>query len=555
MAKQNFFSKFWAQRRADTAAKLYQKSEYGVWAETLNPLRGLTEQGARDIFDRARQGIFADLAYLYNEIEAADPTLMTVAERREAVVGASDWKIVSNNPERRRSYDDTLATEQRDYLNAAYGNASDSLNEVAEHLERGFFRGFAHARPIYSGQGLEGFDLLEQWNFALDKNSGRWWWNPDASTAFNNNFQEVPDGELVSVVRQRHIDYPGLLIFVRAALGEKKYGIFLERYGIPPVTVIMPPDVDRGEENAYFDAAEKLAGAGYGAMPHGSSVSYATEARGTNPFIEFLDHQQRLIVLMATGGTLTTLASATGIGSGASETQQETWREIVRRDIRAASRAINRVVTPKLLEMEFPGRPQLVSFEFDIDPAPTAAQAFDDAAKARSAGYRVDQAQLEEATGYKLVLDEGAGAQMGTFAGFGAANAVSADARTSQSVAKPLQNAVARCKDADPAVDTPTAANAADGLKTAKSAPVENPVAAALAVLDAGGSVEAALEAYDEAADAALEAGTEQLAQRIADAMEAAVAEVLDEGDAAAQNANPNREKGNQITERSAATK
>lgn len=388
-------------------------SEYGVWAETINPLRGLTEQRARDIFDDARRGIYADIAYLYQEIEAADPTLLTCTERRESVVGASKWRISPVNPDRARGYDEALANEQQAFLYEAYGQADDGLGELAEHLERGFFRGFAHARPIYGRDCVEGFEVFNQWNFAYDKLHGEWWWNPDATTVFGDGFTPIPAGELVSVVRQRHIDYPALLVFIRAALGEKKYGVWLERYGIPPVTVIMPQEAVKDEEEAYFRAAERLAEAGRGALPYGTQVSYATEARGTNPFLEFLRHQQELIVLMATGGTLTSLSSPTGIGSGASDAHERSWLQIVARDIRASSRALNRTVTPRLLEMRFPGRPMLAMFEFDVEPSPTAAQVFDDAAKARSGGYLIDRGELEDASGYKLVPDHAGQAPAG----------------------------------------------------------------------------------------------------------------------------------------------
>lgn len=494
------FAAFWRELSARPGRRgLGEKSEYCAWAETINPLRGLTEQKARDIFDDARRGIYADLTWLYQEIEAADPTLLACTERRESVVGASDWKIVACNPERTRGYDQMLADDQAAFLREAYGRADDSLSEVAEHLERGFFRGFAHARPVY-GEGdatLEGFELYDPWNFAYDRLSGQWWWNPDATSLYSDNMTPVPEGELVSVVRQRHIDYPALLIFIRAALGEKKYGVWLERYGIPPVTVIMPPEAAKGDEQAYFDAAQKLAAAGYGAVPNGTTVSYATEARGVNPFLEFLRHQQELVVLMATGGTLTSLASPTGIGSGASDAQMAVWREIVRRDIRVSARAINRTVTPRLLARRFPGRPALAMFEFDPDPAPTAKEAFADAAAAKSAGYLVEQSQLEEASGYKLAPDPAqqvaAQPQMAQTWPGGYPAAQNKAGNPDCAVAKPLQNARSGEDDKRDGHENKTRQNASDAVlaKLGKSlaadlSPVADRVAALLALPEAG---------------------------------------------------------------------
>ena len=63
-----------------------------------------------------------------------------------------------------------------------------------------------------------------------------------------------------------------------------------------------------------------------GVVPHDSQISWASESRGTNPFAEFIEHQQKLIVMMATGGTLATLSEATGIGGGASDVQQDEWK-------------------------------------------------------------------------------------------------------------------------------------------------------------------------------------------------------------------------------------
>ncbi len=388
---------------------LFRKSDTGVWAESVNPLRGLTATRAQDIFDRARRGIYAELAYIYQEIEAADPTLFICTERREASAGAADWRIVTCNPERTRGWDGALAEEQRGYLSYAYGRAGDEISAVAEHLERGFFRGFAHARPVYEGDGVAGFEAYDQWNFARDPASGEWWWNPDAATVPNGGFERVPAGELVTVERTRHVDYPALAIYVRAALGERKYGIFVERYGIPPVTVIMPEFADKGEEGAYMEAAERLAKSGSGALPFGTQVNYAHAAGWANPFSEFLRHQQELVVMMATGGILTTLA-APDSGALAGGAHENTWRAVVARDIRATGRALNRTVTRKLLGARFPGAPMLAMIEFNGEPKHAANAVFADAAVCKRAGYLVELEDLEERTGYRLVPDPAAAA-------------------------------------------------------------------------------------------------------------------------------------------------
>ncbi len=358
------------------------------------------------IFDAARRGNDVRLQWIYENLEQSDPTLMICAERRASALVDLDWTIRPKAAARAKGFDQALADEQAAFLEQVYGQAEErNLFPAIERLASAFFRGHAHVRPLWSddGLGLAGFELLNAWNLCRDLVTGLWHWNPSAAETLDfGSLDPVSEGEIVTLVRTRHIDYPAMPIFLRNALGEKAWGRFLERYGIPPVIITMPPDMDPARVSDYCAAATQVADGGSGALPAGSLVSYAHEARGTDPFTAFLDHQQRLIVLMATGGMLTSLTGATGIGQGATDAHEETWRTIVRRDAAAVATALNRTVTDTLLDRAFPGRPHLAAFDFETEPAPGPAEVFDLAAKAVQAGYRVTQAELQERTGYAL---------------------------------------------------------------------------------------------------------------------------------------------------------
>ena len=390
--------------------------EVSAWLAQLNPLRDLTIEKAQQIFDAARRGNDVRLQWVYANMEEADPTLLICAERRAGALVGLDWTIRPKAAARAKGFDQTLADEQAAFLEQAYGQAEDAnLFPAIEHLASAFFRGHAHAQPRWTpdGLGLVGFDLLDAWNLCRDLTTGLWHWNPEASETVDlAALPAIPPRELVTLVRSRHVDYPAMAIYLRAALGEKAWGRFLERYGVPPVIITMPPDMDPARVSDYCAAAEKVADGGTGALPAGSLVTYATEARGTNPFSEFLLHQQKLVVLMATGGMLTSLDGATGIGQGASDVHEETWRAIVRRDAGIIATALNRTVTDTLLDRAFPGRPHLAAFDFETEPAPGPAEVFDLASKAVQAGYRVAQAELQERTGY--ALEEAPGASSGS---------------------------------------------------------------------------------------------------------------------------------------------
>ena len=378
------------------------------WFEGFNPLRGLTHQQALNVFDMARRGCDVRLQWIYQNIEEADPTLMVCAERRGSALVDLDWTIRQRPAGRVIGYDKGLAAEQAALLERAYGQAEDvNLFPAIEHLSSAFFRGHAHLQPHYTadGLGLKGFDCLNAWNLSREVTSGRWYWNPEAKEVMDvaRECEEIPPGEVVHLVRSRHIDYPAMMIYLRSALGEKLWGQLLERYGIPPVIVVMPDTVDPNQVEQFAQSAQGIYEGSVGALPYGSSVHYASEARGVNPFKEFLQHQQELIVLMATGGMLTSLTGATGIGQGASDAHEKTWRTIVRRDAGLIASVLNRTVTDALLDRAFPGKPHLARFDFETRAAPTPAEIFDCAGKAVVAGYRVEKSELEERTGYRLI--------------------------------------------------------------------------------------------------------------------------------------------------------
>ena len=80
----------------------------------------------------------------------------------------------------------------------------------------------------------------------------------------------------------------------------------------------------------------------------------------------------------------------------------EVWREIVARDGVKIAEALNRDLFRRYLELEFPGRPMAAKFVLSNEKKQTAEEVADLAGKLKTAGYLVDQAELEEKVGYKL---------------------------------------------------------------------------------------------------------------------------------------------------------
>ena len=396
--------KFNAWTLGGRGAEIFEKSAEALQLERINPLRGVDEWRLGQIFDDARDGIFADLAWLYNEIEGVEPALSACCEMRESAASECGWIVKTADADRTRGFDAKLADEQRIALLSEFGAVEDDLADLASHLVSAFFRGAAHALPLWNADGsLAGFKKLDLWNFAFDRKTGIWYWNADASRD-EGTFQPIPPGELVTlaVSSSRHVDHAALPIFIRAALGTKRYGVWLDRFGIPPVAVIMPPNAEKGEQANYMDLARKFARGGNGILPNGSSVSYGTEARAVCPFPDFIRFQQEQIYMIGIGRVQSGANDAANLGGNAAGVVEAGFTRIVRRDARRIARAINDTVTAKVLQRLFPGKPVLAQFAWDTEKKRTSREVLEDAGFAKNAGLSIDIDQVSQLTGYKL---------------------------------------------------------------------------------------------------------------------------------------------------------
>ena len=373
------------------------RAAYNAWLERTNPLAGLSVSRARSLYDAARAYGSPRLQYTYDEIELTDPVLLTCTERRASAIAGMGWKFRA-----RAAADAALAKEQRDALQT-FANDIENLTEALEHLDLAFFRGFAHVQPIWEGEKVQHVVLLKSWNFLRDPD-GTWYWNPECRETPNGLAPIGPDARLVTVTRRRAIDYPALSIHIRHALGEHDWGRFVERYGIPPADITMAPNATEADRPKYENTADAAKDGRNIVLPNGASVTRAGDTRGVNPFLDFCEYQAKQILILATGGTLATLAEG-NTGTLAGNAQENVWRQIVARDGGVISDALNRSLFRPFLAMKFPNRPTCVDFELGADKTPSAEDVFDLAAKAKSAGYLIAQKELEEATGYTLEKD------------------------------------------------------------------------------------------------------------------------------------------------------
>lgn len=365
-----------------------------AWLEKFNPLAGMSIRDLQNVFDAARGGDTQRLHWIFQEIEAVNPTLSVCVDRRASAMANFQWRIAE-----KATADSSLAAEQKDAAERFFGDI-ENLSELFEHLDLAFFRGFAHAQPIWETEGsVRHISLVDSWRFV--RRDGAWLYNPKC-TGFTSDCVDCADARLVTVVRRRPIDYPALGVHVRDAVGNRDWGRFLERHALPKPAVTMHPGATEKDRADYLAAAVAVENGQVSVWPNGASLTdFAGGSRGTDPFKNFIEHQEETIVRLATGGTLGSIAQA-GSGTLAGGAQQDVWESIVARDSSVIASAIDRALLRRFLDFAFPGKPVAVGFGFDFTKPPTPKEVFDTAAAARTAGWIIDQEELEEQTGYTL---------------------------------------------------------------------------------------------------------------------------------------------------------
>jgi phage gp29-like protein len=384
-----------------------RKSTVGWLHDTINPLWNISSRQAQMMYDFARSGNYAQLEYLYNEIENCSPVFNVCVTRRTGALSELGWKVVRSDERLNRNADANLVKEQIECVEDAIAKI-DNLPEALEHFALSAFRGFSVASVWRGADGLPThLECLDHWNICRDMREGRWLWNPGAVSFVNptlssSGMHPIPPEDSVAILRKREIDWPAMKIFLREAIGERDWGRFMETYGLPPVIITMPEFTNDEDKDKYLEAAVDVFEGRSGVVPYGSQVNFASESRGVNPFTDFVDHQMKMFVLLSTGGTLTSLTEATGIGSGASETQMDTWKQIVRADVRIVSNAINQQLCKGIIERNFKGKPMLAEFRIDTEPQMTAKEVAELASAFSGAGYEMDAAELSQLSGFTI---------------------------------------------------------------------------------------------------------------------------------------------------------
>ena len=381
-----------------------------------NPLRNLTATRAAQLLEAAVRGEWTQVQWLVFHAEQRDPDLMALIAHRLGALQEMDWNVkISEKAKRLRL--EPEAKRQKDALLSEYEKI-ENLYEGIAHLATASFRGFAHVAR--DGNRLE---PLDQWWFVRDGLYGPWFWNPGARLVSARNFRPedaLDERQFLIRTEPRAVLFWAVIKFLYSVHGLRWWSAFCETIS-KQGTVIIGPDGMTDEQAARFEAnAIKIAGGASGALPWSSQVVHPNANRGPTPYDAWMRYLSEKLVLAGTGGKLTMLNDATGIGGSQSETHGETFKAIARAEARTISEIFQRQFDAPLLRQHFPGQPVLAYWEIAANEDVDVDAIVQNVLALSQAGYQVEPEQVSEKTGYRLSLKpQPAPAPFGGYGAFG----------------------------------------------------------------------------------------------------------------------------------------
>lgn len=376
-----------------------------AWSHMLNPLRNLTQTNIQQLIENIKRGNDVKLQVAFKEIEQNTPIFGICINKRLAGITSRKWDIVP--------LDDSVdAKAQAESVKKMFKKSDtrnlDGLTECLRHLGMAAFRGRSVVKPFINNDNELYFKAIENWN-ALEWNN-KLYWNPEADQSVNlrddNTLQELSEDEVVWIKDERPIDIPGLQIYLRQLVGEDNWSRATEKYGVAPVVITAPDGTPDQALDVWYNRAIQIFEGGSGVLPPGAKIDTLTDARGQDPFSEYVNHQMEMIVLLACGEKMTTLGGATGLGSNLADVQTQEFTNLVNYDCKRISNALTRCAVNKCVKKIFGNVEVKCRFTFIEDDNVQPEKYIELANSLKNMGVTIDIAKLKEITGLSFIADE-----------------------------------------------------------------------------------------------------------------------------------------------------
>jgi len=389
------------------------------WLDDNHPLDFISVDYVQRATNDALRGAYAQIQWLWEQLEPADSILATCVERRLGALRRIPWDV--RKKDNLTDAEDALADAQLRTLQD-FAHAIENLEEGIAALAQASFRAYRRLQLLETPSGALRLNTTDNWNWCRDGYRGPWRWNPAATFGLTRGEPlPVPEECIITRLCPRPIDQPAMMLCLDRRNAKAQWLVFNGRYGVPPLFAIMPNGIDERTRSQYIEFARQCISNAAGVLPAGSDVKTVTPGTtGPDTFSRLIELTNQEMVLRATGGLMTMLtAPGAGTTTETGSAHQDAFDDLAAAEAEEIAALLHEELFAPVLDQWHPGQPHLVEFVMQRPDSDNASGTIANVAALAGAGYRTATDQLCELTGLEL-SDSGApmaGAQPGSGVG------------------------------------------------------------------------------------------------------------------------------------------
>ena len=317
-----------------------------------HPSAGLTPAKLVNILKQAELGNLTAQCDLFEDIEEKDGHIFAELSKRKRALLTLPWDIV---PPANASAAERQQAEQVKEWIAAIPDLEDHLFDIADAIGKGYslleISWQNHDNvflPILKSKPARIFTTAQNESDATK-------FKDPANTILlrtqsNVNEELWPLGWIVHIHKAKSgsLARSGLHRILTWSYLFKNYSVrdlaeFLEIYGIPARIGQYPPGAGDDEKMTLLRAVTSIGHHAAGIMPEGMAIDFKEAAKGqSDPFQTMIDWCENTQSKAILGGTLTSTASNTGLGSNQSDVHNEVRHDLLVSDARQIASTLTR---------------------------------------------------------------------------------------------------------------------------------------------------------------------------------------------------------------------
>lgn len=322
----------------------------------LHPTRGLTPGKLATILEQAEQGDLIAQCDLFEDMEEKDAHIFAEMSKRKRALLTLEWDVIA--PRNANKQEESAAALAKELLQDL--ELEDVVFDMADAI------GYAFACLELEWHRVEG-----QWLPHTIEHRPQRWFRLDPGTRsqlrLRDNSAHGTELRPFGWIQHTHKAKSGYL--GRAGLHRilawpflfKNYSLrdlaeFLEIYGLPLRLGTYPPGASDKEKATLLRAVVNIGHAAAGIVPEGMAIDFKEAAKGaSDPFeamLAWCESSQSKAIL---GGTLTTSAQNTGLGSNLGDVHNEVRHDLLIADARQIASTVTRDLIYPMLALNTTG--------------------------------------------------------------------------------------------------------------------------------------------------------------------------------------------------------